>query len=163
MIEFSITGDAQVIARLQAMPDKIRAALVNAMKQEWFRIQAAVVTGKLSGDPLHRRTGVLASSINVGGGETASAFEEGDQEIVGRIGTRVRYGKVHEEGGEFNVPAHARHILGRFGAGKAAMTTLVRAHTATFPQRSFLRSTFREMATSVQASLERSVAQAVSE
>lgn len=161
MIDFSITGDDKVIARLQALPATIRAALVDAMKREWFRVQASVVTGKLSGDPLHRRTGVLASSINVGGAETASAFEEGETEIIGRIGTRVRYGKVHEDGGTFNVPAHAREIVGRFGAGKAAMTTLVRAHEVKFPQRSFLRSTFRELAPTVQASLERAVAEAV--
>jgi phage gpG-like protein len=161
MIVGTVTGDAAVIARFEALPAKVRAALVDAMKREWFRIQAAVVTDKLSGDPLHRVTGVLASSVNVGGTDTATAFEETPAEIIGRIGTKVRYGVVHEKGGTFSIPAHERTISQVFGRPVTPHAVSVRAYTATFPQRSFLRSTLDEMAPAVRASIERAVAEAL--
>lgn len=163
MIEATLTGDAQVAARFAALPDKARKAISDEMRRQWFLIQTAVVREKLSGDPLHRRTGNLASSINVGGADSATAFEESDTEIVGRIGTRVKYGRVHEDGGTFQVPSHERTITQVFGRSITPRTITVREHTVTFPQRSFLRSTLREMGPGVTAALEKALADAVKE
>jgi phage gpG-like protein len=149
MISGTVTGDARVLARFDSLSQTLRAALVESMKRQWFRIQAEVVTGKLSGDPLHRRTGVLASSINVGGPDTATAFTEDTTMIVGRIGTRVWYGAVHENGGTFTIKEHTRTINQAFGRAISPREVSVRAHTMTTPQRSFLRSTLREMRGSV--------------
>ena len=151
MISGFVTGDAAVIARFQALPGTMRAAVVDALKREWFRVQALVVTSKLSGDPLRRRTGVLASSINVGGPQTATAFEDAGTTITARIGTRVRYGAVHENGGTFQIPEHGR------------MGHIVRAHTATFPQRSFLRSTLAEERGNIRLAIKRAVKRAIAE
>jgi hypothetical protein len=161
VIEVTITGDDRVEARLRTLPEKLRSAISDVLKGEWYRVQAAVVTGKLSGDPLHRRTGVLASSINVGGTDTATAFEESPTEIVGRIGTKVRYGKVHEDGGTYNVPAHERMLSQVFGRPVEPHAISVAAHSVTFPQRSFLRSTLREMAPTLRANIERAVSSAL--
>lgn len=158
MIEGTVTGDSAIVARFERLPATLREAVVAAMKREWFRIQAAVVTSKLSGDPLHRRTGVLASSINVGGPQTASEFVDEPDEIIGRIGTKVRYGFIHEYGGTFAIPSHDRRVEARLG-GKS--TTTVREHQATFPERSFLRSTLEEMRPSVLANIRAAVAAAL--
>ena len=163
MIEATITGDEAVLARFERLPNDIRQALADSMRAQWFRLQAAVVTGKLSGDPLHRRTGVLASSINVGGPDTATEFVDGPTEIVGRVGTKVRYGKVHEEGGTFEIPAYTRKSSTVFGREVAAFEAQVRAHKVTFPQRSFLRSTLDEMRQSILDELHASIAKVTSE
>ncbi|HXN32447.1 MAG TPA: hypothetical protein VN894_11315 [Polyangiaceae bacterium] len=149
MISGFVTGDAEVLARFSALPGTMRKAVSDAVKREWFRVQIAVVKQKLSGDPLHRVTGVLASSINVGGAQTATSFDETETSITARIGTRVRYGAVHELGGTFQIPEHGR--LGH----------MVRAHSATFPQRSFLRSTLAEMGPSIRENIARAVGNAI--
>ena len=165
MIDATITGGELVIARLEKAPASIRQALSNEVKRQWFRIQAEVVRQKLSGDPLHRRTGVLASSINAGGIDSATVFSDDSQEIVARIGTKVRYGRVHEEGGTFTVreyvrkSARKRDERGRFKKG----TGVVRAHTVTFPQRAFLRPTLNDMRASVLEAIRNAVMKAAAE
>jgi phage gpG-like protein len=142
MIEGKVTGDVQVVAAVGQLSTTLRAILLDSIRRQAFRLQAEVVTDKLSGDPLHRRTGNLASSINV------DVTDESDR-IVARIGTKVGYGRVHEYGGTFQIPAHTRTLTTVFGRSVAARTIDVRAHTATFPERSFLRSTVREERTAV--------------
>jgi phage gpG-like protein len=137
MIEGKVTGDVQVVAAVGQLSTTLRAILVDSIRRQAFRLQAEVVTDKLSGDPLHRRTGNLASSINV------DVTDESDR-IVARIGTKVGYGRVHEYGGTFSIPAHTRTLTTVFGRSVAARTIDVRAHAATFPERSFLRSTVSE-------------------
>jgi phage gpG-like protein len=161
-IEFTI-DDARVQARLAALPEKARRAIADVMKQQWFRIQSEVVRGKLSGDPLHRRTGVLASSINVGGADSATEFVEDATSIMARIGTNVRYAAIHEDGGTVQIPAHIRHITQVFGHPVAGRDVEVRAHTAVFPQRSFLRSTLREMTPTVLAAIEAALSKTLKE
>lgn len=152
MIEAKVTGGEQVVAHISAMGEAIRAALRASMQQQLFRLQAEVVTGKLSGDPLHRRTGVLASSIN-------TKFEEDVSSITGQVGTKVRYAAVHEYGGAVQVPEYTRRVSTVFGRAVAEHEVMVRAHVANYPVRSFLRSTLGEMAPSIRAALAASVVQ----
>lgn len=149
MIEGRVTGDDIVVARLERLGPTVRQALHDAMLAQVLRVQAAVVTSKLSGDPLHRRTARLASSIT-------SKVEDRADGLVGRIGTNVVYGRVHELGGTFEVPAHERKT-------KSGKTSTVRAHTATFPQRSFLRSVLHELQPSIVDAIQASIARAVKE
>ncbi len=158
MIEGTVTGGDAIIVKFERLPGTLRQAVVDAMTREWFRIQAAVVTDKLSGDPLHRRTGVLASSINVGGPQTATTFVDEPEEIVARIGTKVRYGFIHEYGGTFTIPSHDRRVESRLGK---SFTQSVREHKATFPQRSFLRSTLDEQRPAVLAAIRAAVSSAI--
>jgi len=158
MIEGAVTGDDAVVVRFERLPGALRAAVVREMRRQWFRVQAAVVTGKLSGDPLHRRTGVLASSINVGGSDTATEFVDEPTEIIGRIGTKVRYGFIHENGGTFTIPSHDRRVESRLGKPYVAT---VREHKATYPKRSFLRSTLKELRPSILAAIRGAVSDAV--
>lgn len=149
MIEGTVTGDELVVARLERLGPTVRQALHDAMVAQALRVQKAVVTEKLSGNPLHRRTARLASSI------TQNVTDEGDG-VVARIGTNVRYGRVHELGGTFQIPAHERRT-------KSGKTATVRALTATFPQRSFLRSVLAELRPSIVEQIQASIARAVKE
>lgn len=142
LIEATVTGSDRVVVRLQSLPDILRSALKNSLQRQLFRLQAAVVTGKLSGSPLHRRTGTLASSIN-------QRLTDDGTNLVGQVGTKVRYGAVHETGGTFQIPEHTRTITQVFGRAVAPHQVSVRAHTATFPERSFLRSSLRDLRSSI--------------
>lgn len=157
LVQGTLTGDAQVVARIGSLSARLRQQIVDDMRRLWFGLQAAVITEKLSGDPLHRRTGNLASSINVGGSQSTSEFIEGQDEIVGRVGTNDRYGKLHEYGGTFAVPAHERQITMVFGRPVTPHAVLVKAHNVTFPERSFLRSTLRDRSSQIRATLAKSV------
>jgi phage gpG-like protein len=160
LIEGQVTGAEAVTARLARLPSVARQAVVDAMRKMWLQVQTNVVRGKLSGDPLKRVTGNLASSINVGGASTATEFQEADDQIVGRVGTKVRYGAVHEYGGEVDVPSHERKITQVFGRPVSARTVVVRAYQARFPERSFLRSTLREMKDDIEAQIARAAQEA---
>jgi phage gpG-like protein len=156
VIEVEITGTDAVVARLESMSDKIRQSLRDAMQQQWYALQSYVVTEKLSGDPLHRRTAFLASSIN-----TDSTFTDDATSIVGRVGTKVIYGRVHEYGGTFTIPAHERRVTSVFGHPVAGGVTTVRSHSATFPERSFLRSSMRDLSSQIREAMQQAVADAI--
>ena len=161
MIEGTVTGQDAAVVRISSISDKVRASLRDSMQRWWYRLQAQVVTSKLSGDPLHRRTAVLVSSINVGGAQTATEFTETDTEMIGRVGTKVRYGAIHENGGTFAVPEHLRTITQVFGHPVTPRIVAVRAHSVTFPMRSFLRSTIRDMSTQIREGIKADIAKAV--
>lgn len=153
MIQVGVSGTEQVLARFTSMPDQIRTTLREAMQRQLFAVQSQTVTGKLSGDPLHRRTGVLASSINVQLVEDASGF-------VGKVGTKTVYAAIHEYGGTVQVPAHGRRITEVFGKPVTSHEIEVRAHAAHYPERSFLRSTLNAMQAQIKDALENAVAEA---
>lgn len=145
MIEVTVTGTQEVVARIQGMSQKVRAELVKSMRQQWLGLQTYVVQNKLSGQVLKRVTGNLASSINAGGANTASEFiDNGTGDIIGRVGTKVVYAAVHEYGGTVQVPAHERRITQAFGKPIEPTTAFVQAHDAVYPERSFLRSSLEE-------------------
>lgn len=156
----TVYGDNFVEARIRALPEKIRQKLVNAMKVQWFALQAKVVRSKLSGQVLKRRTGNLASSINVGGPMSATAFLDrfgsGDQ-IVGRVGTKVWYGAVHEYGGNFQVKAHQREITQVFGRPVSPHKVDVRSYTMNVPERSFLRSSLQDISGQMRSAIAASI------
>lgn len=138
MIRGSLSGDGAIVARFQTLPSAMRDELSASMDRAAFRVQAHVVQDKLSGQVLKRVTGTLASSVNVARNDTAT-------EIRRTIGTKVRYGGVHEFGGTFEVRAYQRRVaLVRRTQGPQRLGE-VQAHTVTFPERSFLRSGLRDL------------------
>lgn len=129
-----------------------------------------VRTSHLSGDPLHRRTGRLSRSV------TGKATGSGAK-IIGICGTSgVPYAYVHEMGGTFDIPAHSRRVgynakeerirlltkIGRVRAAvKSQVTGTVRAHSATYPQRAFLKPSFEERKDDIVQALRRSIVEAM--
>ena len=153
MIEGKVTGTEAVIARFEALPDRLREQLRGSVSRQGYRLQAGVVRDKLSGQALHRRTGNLASSINVDVKDDGGA-------IVATVGTNVKYARPHELGGTFDVPAHTRKVTMVFGRPVAPTTAEVPAHTVTFPERSFLRSELSDLRLSILDALRADVAAA---
>lgn len=140
-----IVGSEKVLRVLSDAGPAVRRRLLDEMNRQTIRLQNIVVQ-KLSGPVLKNRTGLLRESIN-------QRVTESANELRGSVGTNVKYGAVHELGGTFTIPAHIAHWKNGPARGQARVDSWeVRAHEATFPQRSFLRSTLtEESATTIQA------------
>lgn len=154
LIQVTVVGADRVAQKLRDMPAEIRSKLFKAVQAQWLGLQAHVVRDKLSGQVLKRVTGNLASSINAGGVDSLSEMKQSPDEITGIVGTKVRYAAIHEYGGTVTIPTQRR-------TSKLGKSYTVRAHKATFPERSFLRSSIRDRATQIRDAIQSSVQAAV--
>jgi phage gpG-like protein len=158
VITVELVGGKQLVAKLAAMPERVREALERAVKDLAFELQREVQQAKLSGQVLKVRTGGLRSSIN-------TVFQHSAETIEASVGTNIRYGRVHEYGfdGTVEVPAHIRRISEAFGRPIAPTVASVRAHSRHLhlPERSFLRSALAEMAPLIEERLRLAVAEAL--
>ena len=150
MITAYLIGDSELIARLSAMPGGLQQGIARAVTRLALELQR-LVQQKLSGPVLKVRTGVLRSSINYQVTQTATG-------ATATVGTNVKYGRFHE----FGVP-HSWEIRPRsaralaFEVGGQTIFSMHVTHPP-LPERSFLRSSLREMTPHVNAELEAAVA-----
>jgi len=148
-------SDVRVAAALRAKAPQIVQAVLRKMNVFMLELQAKIVGEKLQGQVLQHRTGKLAGSIRA-----IPAVVEGEA-IVGAVqggGGPAFYGRVHEFGGTFNIPEYQRQITG----GKKQdmlkrVAGTVRAHTARFPERSFMRTSLEEMRERIFAGLTQTI------
>jgi phage gpG-like protein len=140
-----------------------RAQLLADLKREVRKVatdvSATVKDRKLSGQVLRVQTGRLRRSVNYRTTETETGVEA-------LVGTNVSYGRTHEFGfsGEVGVKAHLRRVRQAFGRKlKKVKQVSVRAHSRTvnLPERSFLRSSLREMRTEIDSRIARVVADSI--
>lgn len=150
MITVEIGGTDQAIAAIRARGPRIIQAVVRRMSSALIGLQQYIVAAKLSGQVLHHRSGKLANSIRFNG------ISYTDDVVTGEVqgaGGPAFYGRVHEFGGVFNVREHIRRVAFN-AAGETVKVRsrkvfgveegTVRAHTATYPERSFMRTSFAE-------------------
>ena len=155
MIRAWIVGDDAVIARLDAIPGSVAAAVRRAVEGQAIALTRYVKGSKLSGQVLRNRSGHLRASISY-------ALMIADQGLTAQVGANVEYAHVHEYGGDFAIKAHQRMMTQAFGRPVAIPRMIsVRAHDAHYPERSFLRSSLRESRDRIIAAIERAVAQGI--
>jgi len=158
MITAYVVGDAEVVARLKSLPAKIQTTLSKAVTRLAVDLTSKVKTDKLSGQALKRRTGTLSRSINY-------RVNESTQEITAQVGTNVEYAALHEYGfkGTEQVKEHLRTIKQAFGKPIDPRSVTVAAHSrrVDYPERSFLRSSLREMEQAIRIGLADAVHEAV--
>jgi HK97 gp10 family phage protein len=148
-----LVGDQQLIARLNAMPDRLRSGIARAVTRLCIETQA-LVQQKLSGSVLKVRTGTLRSSVNFKVDQTATA-------VTGTVGTAVKYAGYHEFGVPHSWeirPKSARALAFELN-GKTIFAKRV-IHPP-LPERSFLRSALREMEPKIESELSAAVGEAV--
>jgi hypothetical protein len=144
MLKLSFNAsDERLASSLRSKGPQVIQAVLRKMNVLMLELQAKIVGEKLQGQVLAHRTGKLAGSIRV-----VPAVVQGTS-VVGEVqggGGPAFYGRVHEYGGTFDIPAHERKIGAVQGKMKARLNTgMVRAHTAVFPERSFMRTSLEEM------------------
>ncbi len=155
MINGYLVGDAQLVASMDLMPAAVRLNLGRAIFRLAIKMQRTIKADKLTGQVLGVRTGTLRRSINQRVEDTGNA-------IMATVGTPVWYARVHEEGGTFQVKQHVRLIKKAWGRTLATpVLATVSAHSATFPARSFLKSTLDDMRAEIEASTQQAVTQGV--
>lgn len=142
-MSIKVVGDTQVIANFRNMPGRVRGELIEYIGRAVLRLRAYVSSRKLSGQVLKVRTGTLTRSID-------HAVLQDANEIHGVVGTNTVYAGKHEYGssGPEPVKEHLRLIKEAWGKQlKFPVYQQVRAHTrqVNFPERSFLRSSLKEM------------------
>ena len=119
--------------RITAKGKALHTSLLIAFARIAIGLQAYIKTQKLQGQVLAHRSGKLTRSIEqqvVDQGRTFTA--------VVQAGSLAPYGAIHEYGGTFQIPEHMSH------SRLSQKTWTVRSHTATFPERSFMRSSLKE-------------------
>lgn len=139
MIRAWIAGGTETIERIRLVSPAIKRAMLPTMNRLAVKLQRKVKDEKLNGQVLHRRTRVLAWSIY------QDVLDRGDM-ITGIVGTPIKYGKLHEYGGTVTVKEHMRR-------SRSGEYHRVRQHSATYPERSFLRSSLAEMLPTIRSEL----------
>lgn len=156
MITVEVIGDTALVARLEAMPGRVREGLARAVTTLGLELQRKVQSEKLSGQVLKVRTGTLRSSINT---KTTTS----ESEVTATVGTNVRYGRVHEFGVSHSWLIEARNARSlRFQIGGRTIFRRSVTHPP-LPERSFLRSALAEMRPQIEAGLTAAVDAAIKE
>jgi len=161
MIRVTVDQQGSVL-RIRGVPQRATTALQRAIARETVLLANHVKTQKLSGQALKTRTGTLRRSVRAYPPAIGGALVRGDV-AVDRVTSK--YGKVHEYGGTYRIPAHMRRNRRRRTVSAGGVTYelrhLVREHTATFKERSFMRSSLEERRVGIVASIRRAVGEAV--
>lgn len=152
-INVTVFGKTELIDRMNAVRPKVVGAMQNEMQTQMTRLADYIKDNKLSdGDPLHRRTGALSRSVQ------GTSSVNGTR-VTGTIGSKgVKYARVHELGGTFQIPSFERLqtvVFGRPMLNPRSVT--VSAHTATYPQRAFLKPSLDQFADQIREALRQRV------
>lgn len=151
LINITLQGDTELIARLEKMPVAVQAALRMKVYSLALKLEAWVKTRKLNGQVLNRITGRLARSIMhkmliSPTSVFAKIFSSGD----------VKYAGIHEFGGRtlphVILPKKAKALA--FGGKFFAR---VNHPGSKMPERSFLRSGLRDMSAEISLGMKAAV------
>lgn len=145
--QVTLVGLNATIQRLRDTRGRAEESLRDETVRLSIQLSTHVKRDKLSGQVLKNRTGRLRRSINY-------RVEGEGSKLFGIVGTNVVYARAHEYGGPVTIRAHLRTITQAFGRKlKSPVTFEVRAHTVTYPERSFLRSALADMSTEIKQKL----------
>jgi len=151
MVTITVSNVDNVVTRLEGFGARLGESLNRAMLRIVIELQNYIRTEKLvGGNPLHQRSGNLSRSIQY----QVVQESDGVHGKVGVDGTASSYGRVHEYGGNFNIREH-------IATSRKGNPYDVRAHSATYPQRSFLRSSLSENKDNIVEALQRAVNEAI--
>jgi hypothetical protein len=137
MINFTVTGDIEIQARMRAVYPACLSAAISAITDIDQQLAAYIVAEKLSGQVLNRVTGTLQSSIQPIPTVEADGMVTGGVEQVDDI---APYGKFHEFGAYIPAMRGMMHFID--ADGNEVFTMHTRGHR--LPVRSFMRSALRD-------------------
>lgn len=145
-VNVKITGDYAVEAHLDEEEAKKRAELLRVMTKLGLELRGIVVDEKLSGQVLKRRTGNLARSTV----DTSPMVADEGSQITSAVGFNQRttpYGVYHEFGVPHSwvIEAKRAQTLRFKPAGGGKFIFRRRVTHPPLPERSFLRSSLREI------------------
>jgi phage gpG-like protein len=149
MITVTVDNALQLSLYLKSLSTKIHDALVRVMTYIGIDLQRYIVRQKLEGQVLHHRTGKLIRSVNQ---RVIDAYNV-VAAVVTSAGSGAPYGFLHEFGGTVRIPEHTAH--------NARRSWIVRAHDATFPVRSYARTSLADRRADYLARIQAAIAGAL--
>lgn len=155
IINISISGDRELIARLKSMPASVHAALLAKVQALALKLEGHIKRNKLSGQVLNRKSGRLMRSIN-------SKTTQTPDSVFGVVfqSADVPYGAIHEFGGQTRahliVPKKAA-ILRFIKGGDKVFATRVNHPGSKMPERSYMRSGLRDMSEEISKGIKQAV------
>jgi HK97 gp10 family phage protein len=160
MLNVSLVGDREMIARLEAMPDKLHAALLRKVTALTLKLEAKIKE-QLSGKVLKVRTGKLRRSIH-------SRVDSTPVSVTGMAASSgdVKYAGIHEFGGQTKahiIEARNAKALAFKMNGKQVFFARVNHPGSKMPERSFMRSSLKEMRDEIVQEMNNAAAEAARE
>lgn len=152
IVTITLTGDKALIARLKKLPGVLQEALQRKVKVLALLLEGKVKTEKLNGQVLNRVTGALSRSIS-------HKVEVLVNAVIGRVFSSgdVKYAGIHEYGGKTQahviLPKKASVLAFTNAGGKQVFARRVNHPGSTMPERSFLRSSLRDMSQQISREL----------
>lgn len=149
-ISLQITGTERVVSGMQLRVERVRAGAKSALDAWAEELASYIKANKLSGDPLHRRSGRLSASVHPVQESSADSVTGG-----AASGGNVPYARIHEYGGTIHHPGGTAFFiskdLGRAvfvsnASALAASLPRTQPHDIPMPERSYMRSSLREEA-----------------
>ena len=158
LVSITVKGDRELMARLDKMPLAVQAALTVKVRSLALRLEAWVKTRKLNGQVLNRITGRLARSIQ-NKVETAAHF------VLARVFSSgdVKYAGIHEFGGKTAphiIEPKKANVLAFTVGGEERFARRVNHPGSKMPERSYMRSSLRDMSTTISTEMKQAVVQA---
>jgi phage gpG-like protein len=153
MITAHLVGDTELIARLSAMPGGLQQGIARGVTRLALELKR-LVQQKLSGPVLKARSGRLRNSIN-------TQVQQSSTEVTATVETNVPYAGYQEFGVPHSWPITATSA--RALAFEVGGQTIFRKSVMhpPLPERSFMRSSLREMEPRIRAELEADVSEVV--
>lgn len=134
-MRLELSGGRAIALAFDGAAERVVPAATTAMGDVTEFLRQAIIAQFLSGQVLSKQSGALQAAMqgsveNVGG------------EVIGTVGVdpaskAAVYGAVHEYGGLYTIPEHLR-------TSSLGNQFSVAAHTADFPERSFLRAALND-------------------
>lgn len=156
IVNISVVGDRELIARFKDMPRAVNEALYKKALSLALKLEKHIKVNKLNGAVLNRISGALSRSIhNVVTRDLVSViarvFSSGD----------VKYAGIHEYGGKTSphvIEPKKASVLAFMGKGGSMMFARKVNHPGSkMPERSFMRSSLRDMSTEISLGLKQAV------
>jgi hypothetical protein len=146
----------KLVDALKRRPLEIVNAIENRLNIILLQLSRYIVTQKLSGQVLHRRSGMLSNAVHVNPARVEGATIRGEVTAAGSPASL--YGRVHETGGNaaydiFSVRARALRFVS--GAGETVFAKHVR-HPAAM-MRPFMRPSLQENEASIREQLQQAI------
>ncbi len=132
-VGMKVIGSVKLAKQLERLSDKVPSAAKSSMIYACEFVRGYIVKYKLSGQVLKRRSGHLAGSI------TSEVRGSNESDVVGRVGTNLKYARIHEFGGDIR-PVRAKAL--HFFIGKIEIFT----QHVKIPKRPYIKPAIEELA-----------------
>lgn len=161
MIGAFLIGDRETVARLEALPERLRNRLTARITALALKLEDHVKSDYLSGQVLNVKTGALRRSIH-------NSIQSGTSNVTGIVGSySLPYARFWELGfqGTETVRAHLRQQTMAFGRPMTPKEVMVRQHTRDVnnPGRPFLKPALADMRDEIVAGIEGAIQEAKQE